>query len=80
MANPMAIESMGYPTQKPEVLLARIIKASSNESDLVADFFCGSGSTAAVFAFVDEAGFSNHRPRTFAQLLQSFRDFKTVES
>ncbi len=32
------------------------------------------------FAFVDEAGFSNHRPRTLAQLLQSFRDFKTVES
>ena len=32
------------------------------------------------FAFVDEAGFSNQRPRTFAQLLQSFRDFKTVET
>ena len=32
------------------------------------------------FAFVDEAGFSNHRPHTFAQLLQSFRDFKTVET
>jgi len=37
-----------YPTQKPETLLERIIKASSNESDLVADFFCGSGTTAAV--------------------------------
>ena len=41
-------ESQGYPTQKPEALLERIIKASSNEGDLVADFFCGSGTTAAV--------------------------------
>jgi len=38
----------GYPTQKPEKLLERFIKASSNEGDLVADFFCGSGTTAAV--------------------------------
>ncbi len=37
-----------YPTQKPEALLERIIKASSNEGDLIADFFCGSGTTAAV--------------------------------
>ncbi len=37
-----------YPTQKPEKLLERIIQASSNEGDLVADFFCGSGTTAAV--------------------------------
>lgn len=42
------IELVGYPTQKPESLLDRIIKASSNEGDLVADFFCGSGTTAAV--------------------------------
>jgi len=41
-------ERAAYPTQKPEVLLERIIKASSNEGDLVADFFCGSGTTAAV--------------------------------
>jgi len=46
--NPMAIERIGYPTQKPEALLERIIKASSNEGDLVADFFCGSGTTADV--------------------------------
>ena len=37
-----------YPTQKPEALLERIIKASSNEGDLIADFFSGSGTTAAV--------------------------------
>jgi DNA modification methylase len=41
-------ESANYPTQKPEALLERIIKASSSEGDLVADFFCGSGTTAAV--------------------------------
>jgi len=38
----------GYNTQKPEALLDRIIKASSNEGDIVADFFCGSGTTMAV--------------------------------
>jgi len=42
------IENVDYPTQKPEALLERIIKASSNEGDLVADFFAGSGTTAAV--------------------------------
>lgn len=43
-------ERVGYPTQKPEALLERIIRASSNEGDLVADFFCGSGTTLAVAA------------------------------
>lgn len=38
-------ERTGYPTQKPEALLERIILASSNPGDLVADFFCGSGTT-----------------------------------
>ncbi|MBF0291001.1 MAG: site-specific DNA-methyltransferase [Nitrospinae bacterium] len=46
--NPQALERVDYPTQKPEALLERIIKASSNEGDLVADFFCGSGTTGAV--------------------------------
>ncbi len=41
-------EAVGYPTQKPESLLDRIIRASSNAGDLVADFFVGSGTTAAV--------------------------------
>jgi adenine-specific DNA-methyltransferase len=48
MINPVGNERVGYPTQKPEELLARIIKACSNEGDLVADFFCGSGTTCAV--------------------------------
>jgi DNA modification methylase len=43
-------ERTGYPTQKPEGLLERIIRASSNPGELVADFFCGSGTTAAVAA------------------------------
>jgi DNA modification methylase len=46
--NPMALERVGFPTQKPEALLDRVIRASSNEGDLIADFFCGSGTTAAV--------------------------------
>jgi len=46
--NSMASESVGYATQKPEALLERIIKASSNEGDLVLDCFAGSGTTATV--------------------------------
>lgn len=46
--NAMAIERAAYPTQKPETLLERVISTSSNEGDLVADFFVGSGTTAAV--------------------------------
>ena len=41
-------EVVGYPTQKPEKLLERIIKASSAEGQIVCDFFCGSGTTATV--------------------------------
>ncbi len=46
--NSQALEDTKYATQKPEALLERIIKASSNENDIVADFFCGSGTTLAV--------------------------------
>jgi site-specific DNA-methyltransferase (adenine-specific) len=46
--NPMSKERLGYPTQKPEALLERIIKASSNEGDIVLDAFCGCGTTLAV--------------------------------
>ncbi|MBM2817127.1 MAG: Mtase protein [Ignavibacteria bacterium] len=41
-------ERLGYPTQKPEALLERIIKASTRESDVIADFFCGCGTSVAV--------------------------------
>ena len=46
--NSQAKERIDYPTQKPEALLERIIKASSNEGDLIADFFSGSGTALAV--------------------------------
>ena len=46
--NNMAKERLGYPTQKPEALLQRIIKASSNVGDLVLDPFCGCGTTLVV--------------------------------
>jgi DNA modification methylase len=45
--NSQAAERLGYPTQKPEALLERIIRASSNEGDLVLDPFCGCGTTVA---------------------------------
>ncbi len=43
-----SLERLEYATQKPEALLERIIKASSNENDLILDCFCGSGTTAAL--------------------------------
>ncbi len=46
--NASAKERLGYPTQKPEALLERIIKASSNEGEIVLDPFCGCGTTIAV--------------------------------
>ena len=46
--NPMAKEKLGYPTQKPEALLERILQASSNKGDLVLDPFCGCGTAVAV--------------------------------
>ena len=46
--NPMSNERIGYPTQKPKALIERIIKASSNEGDMVADYYLGSGTTAVV--------------------------------
>ena len=46
--SPNSFERLGYPTQKSEKLLERIILASSNEGDLIADFFMGAGTTIAV--------------------------------
>ena len=46
-------ENCGFPTQKPEALLNRIIRAASNPGDLVGDFFCGSGTTLAVSEKLD---------------------------
>jgi len=51
--NAMASERLGYPTQKPEALLERIIRASSKEGDWVLDPFCGCGTTVAVAEKLD---------------------------
>lgn len=84
-------ESVDYPTQKPEALLERIIKASSNEGDLIADFFCGSGTTAAVaeklgrkWITTDLGRFSVHTARkrligVQRELQASGKDFRAFE-
>jgi DNA modification methylase len=81
--NSQAIEDTGYATQKPVTLLERIIRASSNEGDLVADFFCGSGTTAAVaeklgrkWITSDLGKFGIHTTRK--RLIQVQRDLKTA--
>lgn len=80
--NSQAKERLDYPTQKPEMLLDRIIKASSNEGDLVADFFCGSGTTVAVaekfgrkWVATDLGKFSIHTTRK--RLIQVQRELKS---
>ena len=74
-------ERTGYPTQKPEALLERIILASSNAGDIVADFFCGSGTTATVasrlgrnFIASDVTWWAVHttRSRLLSQTLEPF--------
>jgi DNA modification methylase len=64
-------ERSGYPTQKPEALLERIVRASSNPGDVVADFFCGSGTTAVVAA---------RQGRKFIASDVSFRAIHTTRS
>jgi DNA modification methylase len=48
MMHALASERTGFPTQKPEALLARIVEASSEPGDTIADFFCGAGTTLAM--------------------------------
>jgi site-specific DNA-methyltransferase (adenine-specific) len=50
IVSPTGKEKTGYPTQKPEGILRRVIQASSRPGDLVLDFFAGSGTTGAVAA------------------------------
>jgi DNA modification methylase len=84
-------ENLFYPTQKPETILERIINASSNEGDLIADFFCGSGTTAAVaeklgrkWITTDLGRFSVHTARkrligVQRELQKSGKDFRAFE-
>jgi adenine-specific DNA-methyltransferase len=81
--NSQAHERLGYPTQKPEELLERIVRSSSNECDLVADFFVGSGTTAAVaerlgrkWIATDLGKFAIHTTRK--RLIQVQRQLKTA--
>lgn len=85
------IKRVGYPTEKPIALLERIIKASSNEGDLVADFFCGSGAIAAVaeklnrkWISADLGRFSIHTTRkrmigVQRELQENGKDFRAFE-
>ena len=52
--NPMAKERIGYPTQKPEALIETVVKASSDENDVVADFFVGGGTTISAGCKIDQ--------------------------
>jgi len=77
-------ERTGYPTQKPEALLERIILASSNKGDIVADFFSGSGTTAYVaakngrkFIAVDETFRALHTTRSRLTHLKSSVSFES---
>jgi DNA modification methylase len=81
--NSQAVEAVGYATQKPESLLERIISLSSAPGDLVADFFVGSGTTAAVaeklgrkWIASDLGKFGIHTTRK--RLIQVQRDLKTA--
>lgn len=89
--NSMSSERVDYPTQKPEELLERILNASSNPGDLVADFFSGSGTTAAVseklgrkWIAADLGKFGIHTTRkrliqVQRELKASGRDFRAFE-
>ena len=89
--NSQALQATGYATQKPEALLERIIKVSSNEGDLVADFFCGSGTTAAVaeklgreWIYTDLGKFAIHTTRkrmigVQRQLKADGKDYRAFE-
>jgi DNA modification methylase len=91
VVNPVSPENIKYPTQKPEELIERIIKASSNEGDLVADFFCGSGTTLVAaeklgrkWIGADLGRFSVHTTRkrmigTQRELKRAGKDFRAFE-
>ncbi|WP_028297046.1 site-specific DNA-methyltransferase [Olivibacter sitiensis] len=84
-------ENLNYPTQKPETVLERVISATTNEGDLIADFFCGSGTTAAVaeklnrkWITTDLGRFSIHTARkrligVQRELQASGKDFRAFE-
>lgn len=71
-------ERIGYPTQKPEELLERIIKTASKEGDVIADFFCGGGTTPAVAQRLNRRWLASDQSR-IAVAVTSDRIGKVVE-
>lgn len=71
MINAMADERIDYPTQKPELLLQRIIKTSSPDKGIVADLFCGSGTTAAVAEKLGRKWITSDLSKTAIQITRS---------
>ncbi len=70
-----AAERLGYPTQKPEALLERIIKASSNEGDTILDAYCGCGTTVAVAQRLNRRWIGiDITYQSIALILKRFRD------
>ncbi len=76
--NSQARERIGYPTQKPEALVDRIVRASSTEGDVVADFFCGGGTTPAVAQRLNRRWIASDQSR-IAVAITADRIAKTVE-
>ncbi len=83
IVNPLSNERLSYPTQKPRDLMERLISSASNEGDLVADFFCGSGTTLAVaeklgrkWIGADLGRFAIHTTRK--RLIQVQRDLRAA--
>ena len=64
-------EHLGYPTQKPEKMLRRIIESSSKEGGLIADFFCGSGTTAAIAEKLGRRWITSDLSKTAIQITRS---------
>lgn len=83
--NSQAKEDTGYDTQKPESLLERVISASSDKGDLVADFFCGAGTTLAVAEKLDRrwigcdlGRFATHTTRKRLLGIEGCRPFEVL--
>ncbi|NCV86479.1 MAG: site-specific DNA-methyltransferase, partial [Oxalobacteraceae bacterium] len=85
LISPVGKERVGYPTQKPEKLLARVIEMTTNPGDLVGDFFVGSGTTAVVaerlarrWVAVDLGRFAIHTSRKRLLEVENCRPFEVL--
>lgn len=78
ITSPTDKEKIGYPTQKSEELLERVIKASSNEGDVIADFFGGGGTTAAVAQKLNRRWITSDQSRIAVSIIAD-RIAKVVE-